>query len=106
MDDQLTNTPRRKGKNSTLLWVYSSIALVTVTIVILLGYVMYSGTRIANVHSRLVNASMQIKFEAAIAHLWFEEIISGDRIATIDEVLQHMDNADRSTKAMLQGASI
>ena len=37
---------------------------------------------------------MEIKFEATEAHLWLEEIISGDRSEDINAVWKHLDIAD------------
>jgi PAS domain S-box-containing protein len=44
-----------------------------------------------------------IKLEATTAHLWFEEIISGDSSQSFDDVLGHLDHADWYAKAMLEG---
>lgn len=53
--------------------------------------------------SLLVDASNEIKHESAIAHLWFEEIISGDRNVRIEDVWSHLDAAIWYAEAMLNG---
>ncbi len=54
-------------------------------------------------NSPLVDATMKIKLETTTAHLWFEEIISGDRIEKIEDVIKHIDNAIWYATAMLEG---
>lgn len=56
----------------------------------------------ANV-SPLVHAAMEIKLEATAAHLWFEEMITGDQTTKIEEILKHIDNAIWYANAMLKG---
>jgi hypothetical protein len=53
--------------------------------------------------SPLVDATMKIKLETTTAHLWFEEIISGDRNEKIEDVIKHIDNALWYATAMLEG---
>jgi len=48
---------------------------------------------------------MEIKLEATSAHLWFEEIVSGDRSEDIDQVYQHLDQAQWYATAMLEGGT-
>jgi len=50
-----------------------------------------------------IHASMEIKIKATTAHLWFEEVISGDRSQNIDNVLGYIDHADWYAQAMLEG---
>ncbi|MCK4372918.1 MAG: PAS domain S-box protein, partial [candidate division Zixibacteria bacterium] len=66
-------------------------------------YAMSTSSRVAKQHSPLVDAAMEIKFEAAIAHLWFGEIISGDRSQDISEVWNHLDQVEWYAQAMLEG---
>ena len=66
-------------------------------------YMLYTGNRIITTYEPLIEASKDLKFEATQAHLWFEEIISGDRAENIDSVWQHLDLAEWYAKAMLEG---
>ena len=54
-------------------------------------------------YAPLMDAAMEIKLEATTAHLWFEELISGDRFEDINEVKQHLDQAQWYASAMLEG---
>jgi len=51
----------------------------------------------------LIDAAMEMRLEATTAHLWFEEIISGDRKVEIETVWTHLDRAQWYTSAMLVG---
>ncbi len=92
----------RKGRS--VLWrVYLLIAFVASVVVGSMGYIFYVGNHMAVVHTPLACAAMEIKIEATTAHLWLEEITSGDRQESIDVVRGHMDEADWYTQAMLKG---
>lgn len=65
----------------------------------------YQGYKISVHHGPLVDAAMEVKLEGTTAHLWFEEIISGDESIHIDRVWRHIDQADWYAQAMLQGGS-
>ena len=83
--------------------MYLLICIVGLMIIGILGYGFFKGDRMVKVYAPLVDAAMEIKLEATTAHLWFEEIISGDRYADISEVWKHQDQAEWYAKAMLVG---
>ncbi len=56
-----------------------------------------------NKYVPLVDAAMEIKLEATTAHLWFEEIISGDLHEKIETITSHIDQAIWYAQAMLNG---
>jgi len=89
-------TPKRFGR-------YSLIAFVTTTVIFAMVYSFYSSSQIINKYAPLVDASMEIKLEATTAHLWFEEIISGDRYENLDNVIKHIDLALWYSDVMLKG---
>lgn len=82
----------------------SLFALVCVIAVML--YQVYSAERIIRYYLPLVEASTAFQREATSAHLWFEEILSGDRHEDITEVWRHLDEAQRYVSAMLDGGSV
>ncbi len=94
LKDQLAPTPWR---------MYLLICIVGLMITGILGYGFFKGDRMNKVYSPLVDAAMEIKLEATTAHLWFEEIISGDRYEDISAVWEHQDQAEWYAKAMLEG---
>ena len=83
--------------------VYLAIGLTAVAMVSIMVYSLYSSNRIILKYSPLVDAALEIKLEATTAHLWFEEIASGDREENIDDVLVHIDEAKWYANAMLEG---
>ena len=83
--------------------MYLLICILGLMITGIVGYGFFKGDQMNKVYAPLVDAAMEIKFEATLAHLWFEEIISGDRHEDISEVWKHQDQAEWYAKAMLQG---
>lgn len=80
--------------------VITAAALVTVSAV---AFGFHKGLRMTAGHAPLVDATMEIKLAATTAHLWFEEIVTGDRHEEMDTVWQQLDLADWYARAMLSG---
>jgi C4-dicarboxylate-specific signal transduction histidine kinase len=68
-------------------------------------YALRTGMRMSLEHAPLIDAAMEIRLGATTAHLWFEEILSGDRNESMDQVWAHLDSADWYTGAMLDGGA-
>ncbi len=68
-----------------------------------MGYSLYIGSGTAVRYAPLVDAAMEIKLEAAIGHLWFEEVISGDRHEDVSGALAHIDKSAWYARVMLEG---
>ncbi|MBW3698333.1 EAL domain-containing protein [Vibrio sp. T187] len=51
----------------------------------------------------LIEASQEIKINGTLAHLWFEEVLSGDTTQSIQEVWYYLDLAEWHTLALLEG---
>ena len=88
------------SKSWLISLLISAVGLITIGI---LGYGFYTGDRMIRLYAPLVDASMEIKLEATIAHLWFEEIISGDRNEDINLVWEHQAQAEWYARAMIEG---
>jgi len=54
-------------------------------------------------YTPMVDATIEIKTEVTTAHLWFEEILSGDRTEKMASVWAHLNNAEWYLEAMLEG---
>lgn len=76
-----------------------------VAVISVMGYLVYSSNRLISHYTPTLDAAMEVKLETTMAHLWFEEIISGDPHATIEEVWSHLDRADWYASAMMEGGS-
>lgn len=84
-------------------WWYLITSIIGIIIVGMTAYSLHKSVRMNAVYAPLIDASMEIKLEAAMAHLWFEEIISGDRYEDIETVWKHLEQADWYAQAMLEG---
>ncbi len=79
-----------------------------IVFLVVVGVMYYSSYIERNITSRyvpLVDATMEIKLEATMAHLWFEEGISGDQSVDIETVWDHIDQARWYVQAMLKGGT-
>ncbi len=86
------------------LWkMYLVIGAIGFSVACMLGYSFYKGDRMSSRYAPLVDAAMEIKLQATTAHLWFEEIISGDSNENIEVVWERLKEADWYTHAMLEG---
>mgnify|MGYP001079355998 CR=1 FL=1 len=79
------------------------VALLTLIIASAMSYSSYLGRDFAVRYAPLIDAAMEIKLEATTAHLWFEEIISGDRVVQIEDIWKHIDQSRWYAQAMLDG---
>ncbi len=103
MNDEQGNNSEANPKRTALGWVYLLIVFVSAVILGSMGYIYYVGNSMVAGHAPLIDAAMEIKLEATTAHLWFEEIMSGDRHENIESVLVHIDRAEQYARAMLEG---
>ncbi len=86
-------------KRITMRLLLPVVVLVAASLV----YSLMTARRIAERHGPLADAAMEIKLEAAVGHLWFEEILSGDRNEDIAEVWELFDQDAWYARAMLEG---
>ncbi|MBC8211110.1 MAG: hypothetical protein H8E21_08565 [Gammaproteobacteria bacterium] len=96
----LSLVPKAAAFSVNIFLIVIFIAVIVIGVVAYsfqLGYKMNAGI------APQVDATMKIKLETTTAHLWFEEIISGDRVEKIENVIKHIDNAIWYAQAMLEG---
>jgi len=91
------------GPGSSTRQVYVALVIFSVAMLGAMGYALQTGARVSAEHSPLVRASARIKLDATLAHLWFEEILSGDRHESMDEVRRLLRSARFYTLAMVEG---
>jgi len=72
-------------------------------LICVMSFLFYLGNKLLIERSSLIEAADEIKLGATTAHLWFEEIMSGDRTESIEGVWSDIDSADWYAKAMLEG---
>lgn len=68
-----------------------------------LGYSTFEVHQIASHYCPLANAVKECRLETTTAHLWFEEILSGDRHKKIETVWQRLDKANQLGRTILKG---
>ncbi|MDX2471744.1 MAG: ATP-binding protein [SAR324 cluster bacterium] len=79
------------------------VGFLILLVTLLSGLSYWMGQRMAVRYLPLIDAAMEIRLEATTAHLWLEEIISGDRGEDVESVWEHLDQADWYARAMLEG---
>ncbi len=95
---------RDRDQLTAIAWrMYLLIGTIGLIVIGIVGYGFYMGIRMNTLYAPLIDAAMEIKLEATAAHLWFEEIVSGDRHEDIERVWKHLDQADWYAQAMLRG---
>lgn len=83
--------------------LYLSISGMGIIILLAMGFGFYLGNYMVTKYTPLVDAAMEIKLEATTAHLWLEEMSSGERYQDIEPVHRHLDEAQWYARAMLEG---
>ena len=92
------------NRNFTLLtFIVSLLSIGLISIMIYLGY---SSQSIAKKQAPQIRAIGLIKTEVITAHLWLEEILSGDRSENIEAVYNYFENANDYIKTILKGGQI
>jgi len=86
--------------------VYFAIILVVLLVITLLKYSFDASSRMTAKFTPLIQAAMQIEIEATKAHLWLEEIVSGDATEDQDVVRAHLEQAQEYAAVMLDGGEM
>ncbi|MCG8615813.1 MAG: PAS domain S-box protein [Desulfobacterales bacterium] len=81
------------------------IGIFAAAMILVMAYSTATGQRIAEQYAPLIQAASEIKLEGTTAHLWFEEIITGDRYIEIEKIWHHLDQSRWYAIAMLEGGS-
>ena len=87
--------------HARIIFFYS--LCITLLIIAIICYAIYTGRSIAERHYPLIEAAKEIKLEVTTAHLWLEEIISGDQSISIEDVWTHFDKSQAYAHSMLAG---
>ena len=83
--------------------VYLSITIAVLIMITMVSYRFYIGDRINQVYVPSIEAAKEIKLSVTQSHLWFEEILSGDKFEKLEHVMFLLDQADWYANAMLKG---
>ena len=82
---------------------YLPTGIVGIIIISILYYGFSNGIKMTTKWVPLIDSNMEIKLELTTAHLWLEEILSGDVNENIEKVWEHIDKAIWFSQAMLEG---
>ena len=83
-----------------------AIVVVTLIMVAAMTILVYSSgiaLRIAKKSAPLIDASMDVKFQLGLYHLWLEELVQQDPTVDKKQVWGHLDQARWYANAMLEG---
>lgn len=83
--------------------VYAALTIFAVAMIGAMAYVLETGTRIHVRATPRVDAVVEVKMAVTLAHLWFEEILSGDRNESMTEVWRLIGRADWHAMALVDG---
>jgi len=91
--------PVNKGLHR-LYFLACSVAALVLGLII---YGFHTSNQVSRIYEPLVDASMEIELEATKAHLWFEEVLSGDSFEDLQEGWNHLRKADWYARVMVEG---
>ena len=77
--------------------------LVFVMLTLTMTYIFYENNQIEKKFPPLIEATHEIQLQTTTAHLWFEEIISGDTTNNINDIIAYIDIAIWNASAILEG---
>ena len=83
--------------------LYASLAVAALFVLGMIGFGYVSSLRMLTVYVPLIEAAREIQLDVTTAHLWLEEIVSGDSGEDIDAVYDYMDRAGWYIRAMREG---
>ncbi len=89
--------------NQFKIIILSFMILVIVTVTSLYSFNISS--QMVRKYTPLIDAAMEIKLEATTAHLWLEEMQSGDRKSDLDLIKNKIKNAIWYAEAMIKGGT-
>ena len=76
-----------------MIWMGVLLSISALFIIGMLGYIYVIGDVVERLYLPMTQAALDIKVNTALAHLWLEEVISGDQEESIEVVWQHLDSA-------------
>ena len=88
---------------STPWRVYILTGFLGLLILGILAYGYHTGLRMSVRYAPLIDAAMEVRLQATYAHLWCEEILSGDRHESEEQVYKYLDKSQWYAQAMLVG---
>lgn len=105
--DRVCNNQAGQSANSrqSIIRVYLAITACVLGSTLGLGYAWFSARRMTQEHSKVCCAAMEIRIEAAAAHLWLEKYLFYHDDNYLNRIRSHLDNAVWYSEAILRGGT-
>ncbi|WP_210395632.1 GGDEF domain-containing protein [Motiliproteus sediminis] len=105
MDNQsYRQPPSQPPERVRFPWrIFSLVGVATVVLLLVIGYSFRLGHHMTAQYAPLIGAAQSLRIETTLAHLWLEEILSGDDSEEFATVEGHLHAARTYAKLMLQG---
>lgn len=85
--------------------IYAALIAFSLAMLIAMTTAIQSGWEVENEYVPNVRAVAHFKLDSTLAHLWFEELLSGDSNESMEEVWRLLDSAHFYLDAMTHGAA-
>lgn len=99
--NESTETPDRWKQFNWIMQIL--ICFVGFVVVGIVSFGFYGTIQLYQKYYPLTDASMEMRIEAIIGYLWFEEMLGGDESKNMGDIINHLDQADWYAKAMVEG---
>lgn len=97
---------KNRMQNTFRSWhVFLIMGLMVLFIIAAMVYSFRIGKHMTTKYASQIDATMMIRYKAAMARLWFEEIIAGDRYSNIEKVWKDLNESEWYIRALLEGGT-
>lgn len=86
--------------------IYGLLGFVSVAMLSAMLLLSRGGWQMSQHHVPLVDAVHEMRIQTALFHLWFEELVQGDKSVVADDVWTYLDHSEGYANAMLQGGGV
>ena len=94
--------PKNQKQNPSIPWrLYLIIGFIALPVFGAMGYLLQQTKNISDVHDTILGDIVEIEHKSMAAHLWFEEILSGDSSEKIDLVRDLLKQAEDRLHALI-----
>ena len=104
MGPRIENTQHPAAWQSKTLWAVNILIVLSAVIMLsAIAVTFISAESVTRKHAPLILAIDQIKIQTTLAHLWFEEAISGDTSVKIEDIQAHIAESQEAAQMILAG---
>jgi PAS domain S-box-containing protein len=103
MSSGITGSDNNFERKKPPVGLYMLAALSALIVIGSMTAIYWMGNKMVATYNPQIDAAMEIKLEATRAHLWLEEVVSGDPDESAEEVWKFFDSSMWYTNALLNG---